>query len=168
MLNPIFSKFQGQKHPGRWGIVEHQIPSCCLKQIPKVTSILVLDFYQRAGWTMWFSDIYSNVANHYDAKVITYCRWSRHTIGIICENIPRKTVFKLKQDPVHISVQQKGSRRLCSSCSSISFSQIASHLHIYNTHYNNVCSDGKTLNHSLLSCLQWYKWYNHDCTRWCG
>ena len=27
MLNPIFSKkFQGQKHPGRWGIVEHQIP----------------------------------------------------------------------------------------------------------------------------------------------
>ena len=28
MLNPIFSKkFQGQTHPGRWGIVEHQIPS---------------------------------------------------------------------------------------------------------------------------------------------
>ena len=28
VLNPIFSKkFQGQKHPGRWGIVEHQIPS---------------------------------------------------------------------------------------------------------------------------------------------
>ena len=28
MLNPIFSwKVQGQKHPGRWGIVEHQIPS---------------------------------------------------------------------------------------------------------------------------------------------
>ena len=51
VLNPIFSKkFQGQKHPGRWGIVEHQIPSIkyCLKQIPKVTSILVLDFYQRA------------------------------------------------------------------------------------------------------------------------
>ena len=28
MLNLIFSKkVQGQKHPGRWGIVEHQIPS---------------------------------------------------------------------------------------------------------------------------------------------
>ena len=28
MLNPIFSKkVQGQKHLGRWGIVEHQIPS---------------------------------------------------------------------------------------------------------------------------------------------
>ena len=26
MLNPIFSK-NGQKHPGRWGIVEHQLPS---------------------------------------------------------------------------------------------------------------------------------------------
>ena len=27
MLNPIFwNKVQGQKHPGRWGIVEHQIP----------------------------------------------------------------------------------------------------------------------------------------------
>ena len=28
MMNPIFwKKVQGQKHPGRWGIVEHQIPS---------------------------------------------------------------------------------------------------------------------------------------------
>ena len=28
MLNPIFwTKVQGQKQPGRWGIVEHQIPS---------------------------------------------------------------------------------------------------------------------------------------------
>ena len=28
MLNAIFwKKVQGQKHPGRWGIVEHQIPS---------------------------------------------------------------------------------------------------------------------------------------------
>ena len=28
VLNPIFSKkVQGQKHPGRWGIVEHQITS---------------------------------------------------------------------------------------------------------------------------------------------
>ena len=28
MLNPIFwKKVQGQKHPGRWGIVEHQIPT---------------------------------------------------------------------------------------------------------------------------------------------
>ena len=28
LLNPIFwKKAQGQKHPGRWGIVEHQIPS---------------------------------------------------------------------------------------------------------------------------------------------
>ena len=28
MLNPIFwKKVRGQKHPGRWGIVEHQIPS---------------------------------------------------------------------------------------------------------------------------------------------
>ena len=28
MLNPIFwKKVQGQKHPGGWGIVEHQIPS---------------------------------------------------------------------------------------------------------------------------------------------
>ena len=28
MLNPIvWKKAQGQKHPGRWGIVEHQIPS---------------------------------------------------------------------------------------------------------------------------------------------
>ena len=28
MLNPIFwKKVQGQKHPGRWGILEHQIPS---------------------------------------------------------------------------------------------------------------------------------------------
>ena len=28
MLNPVFwKKVQGQKHPGRWGIVEHKIPS---------------------------------------------------------------------------------------------------------------------------------------------
>ena len=28
MLNPIFwKKVQGQKYPGRWGIVEHQVPS---------------------------------------------------------------------------------------------------------------------------------------------
>ena len=28
MLNPMFwKKIQGQTHPGRWGIVEHQIPS---------------------------------------------------------------------------------------------------------------------------------------------
>ena len=27
VLNPILWKVQGQKHPGRWGIVEHQIPS---------------------------------------------------------------------------------------------------------------------------------------------
>ena len=28
VMNPIFwKKVQGQKHPGRWGIVEHQIPS---------------------------------------------------------------------------------------------------------------------------------------------
>ena len=28
LLNPVFwKKVQGQKHPGRWGIVEHQIPS---------------------------------------------------------------------------------------------------------------------------------------------
>ena len=28
MLNPIYwMKVQGQKHPGRWGIVEHQMPS---------------------------------------------------------------------------------------------------------------------------------------------
>ena len=28
MLNPIFwKKVQGQKHPGMWGIIEHQIPS---------------------------------------------------------------------------------------------------------------------------------------------
>ena len=28
MLDPIlWKKVQGQKHPGRWGIVEHQIPS---------------------------------------------------------------------------------------------------------------------------------------------
>ena len=28
MLNPIFwKKVQGQKHPGRWGIVEHKIAS---------------------------------------------------------------------------------------------------------------------------------------------
>ena len=28
VLNPIFwKKVQGQKHPGRWGIIEHQIPS---------------------------------------------------------------------------------------------------------------------------------------------
>ena len=44
MLNPIFSKVKGQKHPGRWGIVEHQIPSIkvLFKTIPKDTSILVL------------------------------------------------------------------------------------------------------------------------------
>ena len=28
MVNPtLWKKVQGQKHPGRWGIVEHQIPS---------------------------------------------------------------------------------------------------------------------------------------------
>ena len=51
VLNPILSKkVQGQKHPGRWGIVKHQIPSIkvLLKQIPKVTSILILDYFQRA------------------------------------------------------------------------------------------------------------------------
>ena len=37
MLNPIFSKkVQGQKHPGRWGIVEHQTPS--IKMLFKTNS----------------------------------------------------------------------------------------------------------------------------------
>ena len=37
MLNPIFSKkVQGQKHPGRWGIVKHQIPS--IKVLFKTTT----------------------------------------------------------------------------------------------------------------------------------
>ena len=37
MLNPIFcKKVQGQKHPGRWGIVEHQIPS--IKVIFKINA----------------------------------------------------------------------------------------------------------------------------------
>ena len=37
MLNPIFwKKVQGQKHPGRWEIVDQQQQ----KQIPKVTSII--------------------------------------------------------------------------------------------------------------------------------
>ena len=51
MLNAILSKkVQGQKHPGGWGIVEHQIPSIKMlfKTNTKITSILVLDFYQRA------------------------------------------------------------------------------------------------------------------------
>ena len=46
MLNPIlWKKVQEQKHPGRWEIAERQLPSvkCCLKQIPKVTSIRVLN-----------------------------------------------------------------------------------------------------------------------------
>ena len=38
VLNPIFSKkVQGQKHPGRWGIVEHQIPS--IKMLFKIANI---------------------------------------------------------------------------------------------------------------------------------
>ena len=52
MLNPIFSKkVQEQKHPGRWGIVEHQIPSInvLFKTNTKVTSILVLDFIKEQG-----------------------------------------------------------------------------------------------------------------------
>ena len=37
MLNPIFwKKVQGQKHPGRWGIVKHQTPS--IKVLFKTTS----------------------------------------------------------------------------------------------------------------------------------
>ena len=37
MLNPIFSKkVQGQKHPGRLGIVEHQIP--CIKVLFKTNT----------------------------------------------------------------------------------------------------------------------------------
>ena len=57
VLNPIFWKtVQGQKHPGRWGIVEHQIPlvsKCCLKQLPKVTSILVLNYYHQRARHNW-------------------------------------------------------------------------------------------------------------------
>ena len=44
MLNPIFwKKVQGQKHPGSWGIVEHQIP--CIKvlfKMSKVTRIIII------------------------------------------------------------------------------------------------------------------------------
>ena len=37
MLNPIFwKKVKGQKHPGRWGIVEHQIP--CIKVLFKTNT----------------------------------------------------------------------------------------------------------------------------------
>ena len=37
VLNPIFwKKVQGQKHPGRWGIVEHQIPS--IKELYKTNT----------------------------------------------------------------------------------------------------------------------------------
>ena len=46
MMNPIFwKKVEGQKHPGRWEIAERQIPSVKMlfKQIPKVTSILILE-----------------------------------------------------------------------------------------------------------------------------
>ena len=41
MLNPIFSKkVQGQKHPGRWGIVEHQIPSIkMLHRLDRLSSL---------------------------------------------------------------------------------------------------------------------------------
>ena len=38
MLNPIFSKkVQRQKHPGKWGIVEHQIPN--IKMLFKTNTI---------------------------------------------------------------------------------------------------------------------------------
>ena len=47
MLNATFwKKIQGQKHPGRWEIAERQLPSVKMlfKQIPKGTSILVVDY----------------------------------------------------------------------------------------------------------------------------
>ena len=42
----ILQEGPGAKHPGRWEIAERQIHSIkmLLKQIPKVTSILVLDY----------------------------------------------------------------------------------------------------------------------------
>ena len=47
MLNPIFwKKVQGQKYPGSWGIVEHQIPSTWLPSVTEfqyfVTEITLL------------------------------------------------------------------------------------------------------------------------------
>ena len=36
VLNPIFWKVQGQKHPGRWGIVEHQLS--CIKVLLKTNT----------------------------------------------------------------------------------------------------------------------------------
>ena len=71
MLNPIFSKkVQGQKHPGRWGIVEHQIPSIkvlfktytylwrrCYKLLSfhDVSSVSCTMLFLRAIWWLFFA-----------------------------------------------------------------------------------------------------------------
>ena len=54
MLNPIFwKKIQEQKHPGRWGIAEHQIPS--IKVLFKTNA--KIDIIKRYVWGIYFDDI---------------------------------------------------------------------------------------------------------------
>ena len=58
MLNPIFwKKVQGQKHPGRCGIVEHQIPSI------KVLFKTNVKSHKHPGIKLWSSESQTQLVN---------------------------------------------------------------------------------------------------------
>ena len=64
MLNPIFwKKAQGQKHPGRWGIVEHQIPSI------KVLFRTNTKSHKHPGIGLSSSESKTQLVNHIKQKV---------------------------------------------------------------------------------------------------
>ena len=64
MLNPIcWKKVQGQKHPGRWGIVEHQIPS--IKMLFKTNT----KSHKHPGIKLLSSESKTQLANQRKQKV---------------------------------------------------------------------------------------------------
>ena len=64
MLNPIFwKKVQGQKHPERWGIVEHQIPSI------KVLFKIITKSHKHPGIRLLSSESKTQLTNQRKQKV---------------------------------------------------------------------------------------------------
>ena len=65
MLNPIFwKKVHGQKHPERWGIVEHQIPS--IKMLFKTNT----KSHKHPGIKLFSSESKTQLVNQRKQKVI--------------------------------------------------------------------------------------------------
>ena len=67
VLNPIFwKKVQGQKYPGRWGIVEHHIPSKPTKKWPTVAANAHMQFEKR----LRFCCVIGGAMRHRDVGLI--------------------------------------------------------------------------------------------------